>query len=102
MTTAALQLPPKLDHALAASFVAALPAAMAATAGNTAMPLVVDASALHTFDSSALAVLLECRRAALAAGRHFVVAGAPARLTQLATLYGVQALIAGDIGTLAD
>ena len=54
---------------------------------------VLDASALTEFDSSALAVLLECRREALAAGKGFSVRGLPARLRQLAGLYGVAELI---------
>jgi hypothetical protein len=50
-------------------------------------------SALKEFDSSALAVLLECRREALAAGKDFSVTGLPPRLRQLAGLYGVAELI---------
>ena len=46
------------------------------------------------FDSSALAVLLECRREALALGKTFAVAGMPARLRELAALYGVGELLA--------
>ena len=55
--------------------------------------VVVDASALSQFDSSALALLLECRRQALAAGKGFSVQGASGRLLQLADVYGVAALI---------
>ena len=55
--------------------------------------VVVDASVLTEFDSSALAILLECRREALAAGKSFSVRAAPPRLRQLAELYGVAALI---------
>ena len=55
--------------------------------------VVADAGALIEFDSSALAVLLECRREALAAGKSFAVLAAPARLRQLAGLYGVADLI---------
>jgi len=54
---------------------------------------VIDASALQQFDSSALAVLLECQRLAQASGRGFVVRGAPAKLGQLATLYGMDELL---------
>ena len=57
--------------------------------------MTVDASALEKFDSSALAVLLDCRRQALAVGQSFIVVGASQRLTQLATLYGVSQLIFG-------
>ncbi len=54
---------------------------------------VVDASALECFDSSALAVLLDARRNALALGMAFGVTGMPSRLRALAALYGVQALL---------
>jgi phospholipid transport system transporter-binding protein len=54
---------------------------------------VIDASALQQFDSSALAVLLECQRLAQASGRGFAVRGAPAKLDQLAKLYGMDELL---------
>lgn len=53
----------------------------------------VDATALSRFDSSALAVLLECRREAAALGRGFAVKGLSPRLRELATLYGVAGLL---------
>ena len=55
--------------------------------------VVVDASPLQQFDTSALAVLLECRRLAQAFGRPFSVRNAPAKLAALATLYGVAELL---------
>jgi len=55
--------------------------------------VVADAAALSRFDSSALAVLLECRREALAVGKTFAVARLPARLRELAGLYGVAELL---------
>ena len=55
--------------------------------------VVVDASALVRFDSSALAVLLESRRDALLDGKGFAVLGLPARLHELAGLYGVAELL---------
>ncbi|RYF06844.1 MAG: STAS domain-containing protein [Comamonadaceae bacterium] len=55
--------------------------------------LVVDAAALTAFDSSALAVLLECRRAALSDGKSFSVKALPAALSTLAGLYGVLELL---------
>lgn len=55
--------------------------------------VVVDAAALSRFDSSALAVLLEFRRETLALGKRFVVRGLPARLGDLASLYGVSGLL---------
>lgn len=55
--------------------------------------VVVDASGLKHFDSSALAVLLECRRLAQAWGKGFVVRNAPEKLAALARLYGVDVLL---------
>lgn len=55
--------------------------------------IVADAAALERFDSSALAVLLECRREAMAIGKTFSVARMPQRLRELATVYGVAALL---------
>ena len=59
----------------------------------TAAPVQVDAGALTRFDSSALAVLLACRREAERAARAFSVRGLPPRLRELAVLYGVAALL---------
>jgi phospholipid transport system transporter-binding protein len=67
----------------------------AAPAG-AASPLALDASALQQFDSSALAVLLECRRLGNAHGRRLELRHAPPRLRQLARLYGVEELLAAD------
>ena len=75
-----------------AALAQALPAEIAAGSG----PLTVDASALTTFDSSAIALLLQARRLAQAAGRGFAVRGAPAKLAELATLYGVVELLSLD------
>ena len=55
--------------------------------------VVVDGSNLTQFDSSALAVLLECQRAAGAAGKPFVLRNAPPKLAALAKLYGVDVLL---------
>ncbi len=55
--------------------------------------VIVDASPLQQFDTSALAVLLECRRLAQAFGRPFSVRNAPQKLTDLAALYGVGELL---------
>jgi phospholipid transport system transporter-binding protein len=54
---------------------------------------VADASALRRFDSSALAVLLECRREALTLGKTFAVSQMHPRLRALAALYGVGELL---------
>ena len=55
--------------------------------------VVADASALQRFDSSALSVLLACRREALVMGKTFSVKGLPPRLRTLAGLYGVADLL---------
>jgi phospholipid transport system transporter-binding protein len=55
--------------------------------------VVVDASNLTQFDSSALAVLLECQRAADAWGKPFELRNAPPKLAALAKLYGVDVLL---------
>lgn len=54
---------------------------------------VLDASALTQFDSSALAVVLACRRAVLAQGGQLQVTGLPERAQSLAKVYGVTALL---------
>lgn len=84
-----LTLPSVLTHAEAAGFARGLKQAVLAQQGG----VVADAGGLKEFDSSALAVLLECRREALAAGKTFSVTGLPARVRQLAGLYGVADLI---------
>ena len=93
VSAVALSLPALLNHAAAAKFVKTLPAAIRATLGKTDGVCTVDASALVSFDSSALAVLLECRRLALISGLSFFVLNASPRLAQLATLYGVVELM---------
>ena len=55
--------------------------------------VVADAGGLARLDSSVLAVLLECRREALALGKPFSVSRMPQRLRELATLYGVAQLL---------
>ena len=59
--------------------------------------VVLDASALTQFDSSALSVMLACRREAMAAGKTFIVQGMPPKLSQLAGLYGVCQLISSSV-----
>ncbi|MDH4449765.1 MAG: STAS domain-containing protein [Rhodoferax sp.] len=55
--------------------------------------VVVDGERLQRFDSSALAVLLELRRECAKAGKAFAVQKLPARLRDLAALYGIDALL---------
>ena len=85
-----LVLPPRLTHEEAPACVRMLQQGIA---GHNGSSMVVDASALEQFDSSALAVLLECRREATALGRGFAVRGLPSRLRELGSLYGVAALL---------
>ena len=56
--------------------------------------LVIDGSQLQRFDSSALAVLLECRRLAQSWGKRFEPHALPSKLVELARLYGVDELLA--------
>ena len=56
-------------------------------------PLVIDAHGLRNFDTAAIAVLLEARRLAQAAGRTLDIHGAPAAMVELAGLYGVGELL---------
>ncbi len=84
-----MQLPATVTLQEAASLAATLPAEVAAGSGV----LRIDASALRAVDSSALALLLQARRLAQAAGRTVVVDGAPPKLQQLAQLYGLDGLL---------
>lgn len=95
-----LQLPAVLTMAQARETLARLEAALETTSTSTSTsatmakaPLVLDASALQTLDSAALAVLLQCRRLALQSGRTLQVTGAAPKLRQLAQLYGVDGLL---------
>ncbi|MGJ7544420.1 STAS domain-containing protein [Variovorax sp. LT1R16] len=85
-----LVLPTKLTHDEAPACMRMLQQGLAGQSGSAA---VVDASALVRFDSSALAVLLECRREAGALGRSFAVKGLSPRLRELAALYGIAGLL---------
>lgn len=85
-----LVLPAELTHDQATACCRMLAQAMRSDPSREA---VADASALRHFDSSALAVLLECRREALALGKSFSVSQLPPRLRELAGLYGVAQLL---------
>jgi phospholipid transport system transporter-binding protein len=56
-------------------------------AGDAAQAWTIDASALQTFDSACLALLLELRRHTL--NRAMQLRGVPLRLQHLATAYGL-------------
>ena len=83
---AVLRLPTTLMHPQAPDCRRELVQAMNASQDRV---MLLDASALQQFDSSALAVLLACRRQASAVGRSLQVQGMPERLCELARLYGV-------------
>ncbi|HWI84562.1 STAS domain-containing protein [Ramlibacter sp.] len=85
-----LVLPARLTHEQAGPCAQMLAQAMRALPESA---VVADAGPLTQFDSSALAVLLDCRREALALGKSFSVGRLPARLRELATLYGVAELL---------
>ena len=85
-----LVLPSELTHRQASATLAMLLQGLRADKGPQ---LVVDAGALPVFDSSALAVLLECRREALSERKAFAVKGLPAALAGMAALYGVAELL---------
>jgi len=85
-----LVLPKRLTHDEAPDCMRMLQQGLAGQNGSST---VIDASALAQFDSSALAVLLECRREASALGRGFAVKGLPQRLRELAMLYGIAGLL---------
>jgi phospholipid transport system transporter-binding protein len=85
-----LVLPAELTHEHAAACCRMLEQGLRT---HPAGSVVADAGALTRFDSSALAVLLECRRDALALGKTFSVKGLPPRLRALAALYGVAELL---------
>ncbi len=84
-----LSLPAVVNQANALELARQLTAQIAAQPAG----VVIDAGALIQFDSSVLAVMLACRRAALAAGKSFAVHGLPPKLSQLAGLYGVAELV---------
>ncbi|TSE35990.1 STAS domain-containing protein [Tepidimonas charontis] len=91
-TTVLPPLPATLTQAEAEGYLARCRAAIAGAAAGA--PWRLDASALQTFDSSALAVLLALRREAAARGAPWQLDGMPQRLQVLAGLYGVAELIA--------
>ncbi len=85
-----LKLPAVLTQAQAGACLSAQLPGLRSDNGDTVQ---VDASGLDQFDSSALAVLMEFRREALALGKRFSVLGLPPRLANLAVLYGIDGLI---------
>jgi phospholipid transport system transporter-binding protein len=93
----ALRLPESLMHeeapATVLELVQALQTAGSGSPGAGRLKWVIDASNLRRFDSSALAVLLECRRVAQERGGGIELTGAPRKLDQLARLYRLEDLL---------
>lgn len=85
-----LSLPTRITHSEAHSALAALVQGLHV---HTEPEVVVDAGALQVFDTSALAVLLECRRQVLSAHQTMRVRGLPPALESMAVLYGVDTLL---------
>lgn len=89
----ALALPSLLTHNQAATCALSLGAGIRAEKGGL---VAIDASELEKFDSSALAVLLQCRRESMVLGKRFEVTGLPHQLRELAGLYGINELLEGQ------
>jgi phospholipid transport system transporter-binding protein len=88
MALTPIALPERLTMSEARATLARLEPLLAAAAEP-----VIDASALIELDTAAVALLLDCQRQAHARGRVLRVTGAPAKLSQLAQLYGVDVLL---------
>lgn len=93
-----LVLPAELTHAQAETCLNMLREAARVEQGSEVL---VDATALTRFDSSALAVLLECRRDCLLDGKTFAVRGLAPRLRELAELYGLADLLTAPAAATA-
>ena len=91
-----LQLPAEAGLEQAGALLAAVDAA--AAGASAAEGLQVDAAALQRFDSSAIALLLHAQRVVRARGSRLQVLHAPAKLRELAQLYGVDGLLSLEPG----
>ena len=89
-TGAMTALPPSLTLKDAQAVLESLRQSFAAEGGDTWR---IDASPVAQLDTSALAVLLECARMAASAKRKLEIVNAPARMSDLAHLYGVDGLL---------
>lgn len=85
-----LVLPSELTHKQATACLRML---VQGLPSQTGAAVVVDAASLQRFDSSALSVLLEFRRASLKRGKGFEIRNLSSRLVDLAHLYGVSELL---------
>lgn len=86
-----LPLPERLTHREAAATLARLEAEL--TGQPQDQPVVIDATPMRQYDTSALAVLLGLLRCADRQGRHCTLHDVPQRLQQLAKVYGVLDLL---------
>jgi len=91
-----MQLPATATLEQARALLQQIDAALEAAAGGA---LQIDASALAEFDTSAVALLLHAGRMARQRGVQLTVAQAPAKLRELAQLYGVGELLSLDAAT---
>ncbi len=85
-----LVLPSELTHKQASACLRMLVQGLPSQTGPA---VVVDAASLKRFDSSALAVLLEFRRASAARSKGFEIRHLSSQLVDLARLYGVAELL---------
>ncbi len=85
-----IALPPRITQANAPAALAQLLPALHQAEGNR---LALNAANLEHFDSSALAVLLECQRQLQKQGKNLHIAQAPARLLELSALYGISGIL---------
>ena len=90
MTTALLTLPPDLRHSNASDCLVKLRAQIR---NSHDLEGEIQAGQLTDFDSSALAVLLGCRREAESLSKTLKFKQFPAKLRELALLYGVSELL---------
>ena len=90
MSTALLTLPPDLRHSNAADCLAKLQTQIRSSPDSE---VEIQAGQLSDFDSSALAVLLGCRREAESLLKTLKFKHFPAKLRELALLYGVSELL---------
>ena len=86
-----LTFPATLTHADASACVAHWVSQLPVGQGQVVR---LDGSGLQRFDSSALSAVLALRRHLAGQGQTLAFDGLPPRLTELATLYGVDALLA--------
>ena len=90
MSAALLTLPANLRHSNAAACLAQLQSQIR---NSNQQVLEIQAGQLSDFDSSALAVLLGCRREAESLSKSLKFKQFPAKLRELALLYGVSELL---------